>query len=207
MQPALPASARSEDRSADILAAIRSTFAEKGFDGASMQDLARAAHMSVGNFYRYFPSKADIVAQMVSSDLAEIEEDFASVMSDPDPFEALRHQARLRIEGETDCTQMQLWAEISAIALRKPEIGLASCNMESTVAGYLMQVFSVKTGLPLAEVEQRFAAHAAYFVLLIKATTIQPPADENLRKALNNLILRSIDQTLAEVASAAVKGS
>jgi AcrR family transcriptional regulator len=29
-----------------------------------MQDLARAAGMSVGNFYRYFPSKAAIVQAM-----------------------------------------------------------------------------------------------------------------------------------------------
>ena len=57
----IPAPA-AEERSHEILASIRQAFAEKGFDGASMQDLARAAGMSVGNFYRYFPSKAAIVA-------------------------------------------------------------------------------------------------------------------------------------------------
>ena len=46
---------RAEQRTLDILALVRVAFAEKGFDGASMQDLARAAGMSVGNFYRYFP--------------------------------------------------------------------------------------------------------------------------------------------------------
>ena len=44
-----------EDRSTGILEAARRAFAEKGFDGASMQDIARAAGMSAGNFYRYFP--------------------------------------------------------------------------------------------------------------------------------------------------------
>ncbi len=34
---------RREERSHEILASIRQAFAEKGFDGASMQDLARAA--------------------------------------------------------------------------------------------------------------------------------------------------------------------
>ena len=34
-----------EERSLEILASIRRAFAEKGFDGASMQDLARAAGM------------------------------------------------------------------------------------------------------------------------------------------------------------------
>ena len=41
-----------EQRIAEIIVSVRTAFAEKGFDGASMQDLARAAGMSVGNFYR-----------------------------------------------------------------------------------------------------------------------------------------------------------
>ena len=52
-------------REAEILAAIRRAFAAKGFDGASMQYLAREAGMSVGNFYRYFPSKAAMVEAMI----------------------------------------------------------------------------------------------------------------------------------------------
>lgn len=76
--PALPVLT---DRSADILNRIRSAFAEKGFDGASMQDLARAAGMSVGNFYRYFPSKDAIIAAMAAYDMAEMEADFAAVQS------------------------------------------------------------------------------------------------------------------------------
>ena len=51
-----------DQRSVEILEGVRRAFSEKGFDGASMQDLARACGMSVGNFYRYFPSKAAIVA-------------------------------------------------------------------------------------------------------------------------------------------------
>ncbi len=38
-----------------ILAQARAAFVEKGFDGASMQDLARAAGMSAGNFYSLLP--------------------------------------------------------------------------------------------------------------------------------------------------------
>ena len=67
-------------RSVEILDRVRHAFAEKGFDGASMQDLARAAGMSVGNFYRYFPSKAAIVEGLIHRDLSEIEATFAAVM-------------------------------------------------------------------------------------------------------------------------------
>ena len=58
---AVPPPDPKEAREAEILESIRTTFAAKGFDGASMQELARAAGMSVGNFYRYFPSKAAMV--------------------------------------------------------------------------------------------------------------------------------------------------
>ena len=50
-----------------------------------MQDLARAAGMSVGNFYRYFPSKAAIVEQLIAHDLAEMEGHFAEIMTSPFP--------------------------------------------------------------------------------------------------------------------------
>ena len=69
-----------DQRTAEILASARMVFAEKGFDGASMQDLARKAGMSVGNFYRYFPSKSAIVESLISQDMARLEQDFASIL-------------------------------------------------------------------------------------------------------------------------------
>ncbi len=44
-------------RALDILDQVKSVFALNGFDGTSMQDLAQATQMSVGNFYRYFPPR------------------------------------------------------------------------------------------------------------------------------------------------------
>ena len=79
-----------DQRVTDILSAARSAFAEKGFDGASMQDLARAAGMSVGNFYRYFPSKAAIVEALIAADLADMQRDFSAVITSADPMAMLR---------------------------------------------------------------------------------------------------------------------
>ena len=39
-----------QDEMRQLLEGVRQAFAEKGFDGASMLDLARACGMSVGNF-------------------------------------------------------------------------------------------------------------------------------------------------------------
>ncbi len=193
---------RAEQRTAEILTAVRSAFAEKGFDGASMQDLARATGMSVGNFYRYFPSKAAIVQQLIANDLAEMERDFSEILTSQQPFDALRKLVRAHILSKQDCADGQIWAEITAAALRKPDIGEATCHMETAIAGFLMHVFARETGLTMADVAQRFAAHAAYIVMLVKSAAMQAPQDKAQRDALNTLILNTIDTTLAEIASA-----
>ena len=193
-------------RVAEILAAARQAFAEKGFDGASMQDLARAAGMSVGNFYRYFPSKAAIVQALIALDLEEMARDFEPVFASDDPIAAMRQQVRVKLVEHQCNHDGALWAEITATALRKPEIGIACGHMETTLADYLMQAFAAGTGLSLEQSRARFAAHAALIVLLVKSSAMMPQKDETLRNDLNALILRIIDQTLDEVAASGAKG-
>jgi AcrR family transcriptional regulator len=193
-------------KSAEILHAIRTAFIEKGFDGASMQDLARAAGMSVGNFYRYFPSKDAIVAQMIALDMTEIEAEFARVLQSAHPMDALRTLIEMRIwQNHTD-QKGQLWAEISAAAQRKPDIAECACQMETTVSTYLLQVFAAETGLPLALIEQRFAAHAGFIMLLVKSTAMTTPQNAAPTPDLNPLILRTINQLLDEISGKGSKG-
>jgi TetR/AcrR family transcriptional regulator, transcriptional repressor of aconitase len=49
-----------------ILEAACTVFAEKGFAAAPMSAIVRASGLSTGTFYRYFPSKAALVAEIVS---------------------------------------------------------------------------------------------------------------------------------------------
>lgn len=192
-------------RSAEILRGVKAAFVEKGFDGASMQDLARAAGMSVGNFYRYFPSKDAIVAQMIAQDMAEIEAEFARVLSSPRPMETLRALIAHRIDDEA-AHDGPLWAEVAAAALRKPEIAACTCAMEEKVSGYLTTVFAAETGLSPAEAAQRFGSHAGFIILLIRSSAMIAPKNTGADSHLNTLILRTINQVLDEIASAGSKG-
>lgn len=201
-----PADTAADARVAEILAAARQAFAEKGFDGASMQDLARAAGMSVGNFYRYFPSKAAIVQALIALDLEEMAQDFLPIFASNDPIATMRQQVRIKLVEHQCNHDGALWAEITATALRKPEIGLACGLMETTIADYLMQAFAAGTGLSLEQSRARFAAHAALIVLLVKSSAMMPQQDEILRNDLNAMILRIIDQTLDEIAANGAKG-
>lgn len=208
MQLAVPPSVPAADlRSAEILDGVRRAFAENGFDGASMQDLARAAGMSVGNFYRYFPSKAAIVEAFVTRDLEEIDREFELVIQAPRPMEALRAGLHRRItEHGCDGSVGQLWAEMAAASLRKSEIGAIVGRMEGSIVQKMACVFSMATGLSAPETQARFSAHAMLVIMLVKAAAMKSPAACALDSDLNALVLRSIDRILDEVAAAGMPG-
>lgn len=195
-----------EDRGMAILALLRPVFADKGFDGASMQDLARAAGMSVGNFYRYFPSKAAIVSGMVGLDLREIEQDFAMIQTHSDPMQGLRQTIRDRVLQEDCIEDGKLWAEITAAALRKPEIGAAASQMEAVVSQHLTAVFARATRRTPADAAQRYRAHAALIVMLFKASAMRHNPHDPCSDALTHLVLRTIDRILDDISADAVKG-
>ena len=193
-------------RSAMILASVHRAFMEKGFDGASMQDLAREAGMSVGNFYRYFPSKAAIVEAIITRDLQDLERDFSDIIGSPDPMLRLRQTIRRHVEDNLCAGEGRLWAEITAVALRKPEIAAIVGRMEIDLSHYLTTVFSITSGLPLAEVIDRFAAHATLVMLMVKASAMQACATGRPQAELTELVLRTINQTLDEIPQKTLKG-
>lgn len=55
-------------RRSHILDAAEACFVRNGFHHTTMIDLAREAHISPGNFYRYFPSKEAIVLALAQRD-------------------------------------------------------------------------------------------------------------------------------------------
>lgn len=194
-----------DQRVAEILQSARIAFAEKGFDGASMQDLARKAGMSVGNFYRYFPSKAAIVEALIAADMAEMEQDFAAILEHPDPILALRATVEKRI-SDSGCHDGQIWAEITAAALRKPEIGAAARNMETEILRHLTSIFARATGVSVDQARARWTAHAHFLIMLVKACAMQPPSGP-VEKDLTQLVMRNINRTLDDIStSAAAKG-
>jgi AcrR family transcriptional regulator len=201
----LPVPPTPDQRSVEILASVRQAFVEKGFDGASMQDLARAAGMSVGNFYRYFPSKSAIVHALIEYDLADIHNVFQAILAAPRPMLALREGLRHRIDGTVHDHDPDLWSEIEAVARRSPEIGAAAQRMEQGVAGLLTAVFAAETGLTQDEATRRFSASAAFLVMLFKSASCLSCNRGSDQSELKAMIIRTIDQTLDDVITSAQK--
>jgi AcrR family transcriptional regulator len=198
-----PSVSPTEQRAADprvqeILVQARQAFVEKGFDGASMQDLARAAGMSAGNFYRYFPSKAAIVEALVNRDLDEVEREFTEVLGSPRPIAALREVIGRRLTEDCE-NDLPLWAEITAAAGRKPEIAKACARMEEDIARKIIAVLSVGCGIDVAEGAIRFETPARFILLLVRGAAMQNAANQTTDKALNSLILNTIHRLIDEI--------
>ncbi len=69
-------SPKDEERRKQILDAAQKVFAKKGFNGASIKDLAKAAGISPGLLYWYFKDKTDLFTSLLSE---RIEEGFGSL--------------------------------------------------------------------------------------------------------------------------------
>lgn len=68
---------RKAERPGDIIAAALAVFAEKGFAGARMEEIARRAGLSKGTLYLYFETKEDmfraVVREVVVPNIAGVE--------------------------------------------------------------------------------------------------------------------------------------
>ena len=57
----------SDERRQAIIEAVKGVFAEKGFDGTTSRELAKAASVSEALLYKYFPSKESLYAAMLAA--------------------------------------------------------------------------------------------------------------------------------------------
>ncbi|MFO8008793.1 MAG: TetR/AcrR family transcriptional regulator [Candidatus Brocadiia bacterium] len=81
---------RAEHRSL-ILEAAEEVFAEHGFHGATVQQIAEAAEFSVGYLYNHFESKEDLFLQLVDLRAAQLLDDVAQcVQQDGEPADRVR---------------------------------------------------------------------------------------------------------------------
>lgn len=201
-----PQALMADHRSAEILDGVRRAFSEKGFDGASMQDLARACGMSVGNFYRYFPSKAAIVAAIILRDLTEIETTYRAILASDNPLQGLRAAVRARVDFGACQGEGQLMAEITAAALRKVEISAITTQVEHEIIGYLTAIFAKVKNIDAQKARDQYYPQAMLIVMLVKASSMHPAENSKAQARLNDLLLRIIDTTIDDVAADDVKG-
>jgi AcrR family transcriptional regulator len=115
---------RTEQKRQDILAAARKVFLEQGFDGASMDAIARAVGGSKATLYGYFPAKEDLAIACLREAAAEEGANAERFVDEADELRAglekfglWRLQTTLTPGGLF--VRRMIWAEAGPTILRK----------------------------------------------------------------------------------------
>ncbi|WP_161602644.1 TetR/AcrR family transcriptional regulator [Thermomonospora catenispora] len=109
-------------RRRQIIEAATTLFATKGLAKTTTAEICRAAGMSSGNLFHYFPSKQAIFYAMFELDREEWDAALKAALADPDPWAALMRVVD-RIAAEAAHPLMPgLIVEVLAQAHRDPEL-------------------------------------------------------------------------------------
>ncbi|MFW3171459.1 TetR/AcrR family transcriptional regulator [Geodermatophilus sp. CPCC 206100] len=113
---------RHQQRRLEIVGAALDLFATKGLARTTTADIARAAGISTGALFHYFPSKRAVFLAMFEADRADWDEAFAAARDAEDPWAALMGIVdRLAAEAAHPVVT-GLIVEILAQAHRDPEV-------------------------------------------------------------------------------------
>ena len=83
-----------ETRRAQILDAAIACFADKGYHGTSIDDIAARTHLSKGAIYHHFESKREILLAMFEEWSADLLARWRSIGKKSDPLKALGQSAQ-----------------------------------------------------------------------------------------------------------------
>jgi len=113
-----------------ILDAAEHCFARLGFHRTTMQDISRAAGVSLGALYVYFASKEDLIAGITGRDRAKLAEQLAAVSEAPDLMAALERVGEHYMIDEPRHKQ-QLVIDIGCESMRDGPVGeiFRSCDV------------------------------------------------------------------------------
>jgi len=109
-------------RLAEIADAAARVFLAKGFHGASMQDVAREAGVSMGLLYRYYEDKAALIAAAATIDRAPLLAEIATLGEVADPVAGLEALLLTIVEATLEPGYVDLVTEIAAEACRNPRV-------------------------------------------------------------------------------------
>lgn len=164
-----PGAGQDPEKRREILSGAREVFLERGFDAASMGDIARVAGVSKGTLYVYFQNKEDLFAALVASECSETAERmFVLDNNEPDVEKVLSTLGRSFIEAMVRPEHMATLRTVIAIGSKFPQIShrffeAGPCQGIRRLGNYL-QARVERGDLDIPDVEQA----ASQFLTLCK---------------------------------------
>ena len=119
-------SARAERKCAQLLDGAQAVILARGFEGASVDDIAREAGISKATMYRYYPDKAALFAAVMRRDCGRQSQGLFCDVAEDGPLEPLLVEFAVRfISFVLTPTAIGIFRNAAAESERFPEIGQA----------------------------------------------------------------------------------
>ncbi|MCA9647482.1 MAG: TetR family transcriptional regulator [Polyangiaceae bacterium] len=135
----------SEERRGQIVEAFARVLAERGYEGATISEIARAAELRSGLIHYHFGSKHEILLALVERLQEGLEARYRSRLGEAcDPERALEAyiDAHVALDDASDASAVASWVQIGAEALHDTDVrALYSEALEERV-GELRRLFS-----------------------------------------------------------------
>lgn len=103
-----------------IFRAAAALFAERGYGATTVEDIARAAGITVPTFYAYVPSKADLMVALYENDRALIDARKQALIARPprDPARAVCALLLLEMKDHQEWLGHAVWRDVVSTAIR-----------------------------------------------------------------------------------------
>lgn len=107
---------KAAERKASILAVAKVLFADKGYHGVSVDEIAKRLGVSPAILYQHFPSKEDLYEEVLAQNSTQRESYIEAILAEPTDFvSVLKRMTRLYVENvsrDTDFLRMELMSAL-----------------------------------------------------------------------------------------------
>jgi TetR/AcrR family transcriptional regulator, transcriptional repressor of bet genes len=182
----MPRPSNTDERRAQIAAGLLEVMAQRGYDGASIADVARAAGLTSGLIHYHFRNKQEILLEslrlLAARHAAAVEAHLVAAAGDPAAEVARFIDVHLGLGATADPQALACWVMLGGEALRQPEVQVL---YEAAIAALVARLSgAIRRGMTAglfgcddADVAASalVAAIQGYFVLSVTARSVIPP--------------------------------
>ena len=146
--PPEPRQKRSRDKRARLKAAALAQFGEKGYEGASIEEIAQRANLAVGGFYQHFRSKRQLLLSLMD----ELLEKLSRLDLQPRAFSDVRTglHALLSRAFSHDLRYLGAYRAWQEAVLSDPELARKQAQIHAWTTMRVTAVFQLLQRLPNA---------------------------------------------------------
>lgn len=171
-----------EERRQQIVAGLLKVMAERGYERASVSEIAKAAGLSPGLVHYHFQDKQEILLTLVEQLSARARERVASRLARVKGDDARARvdaflDAYLATGADADPAAVASWVTISAEAIQQPEVRAIYEKVVRSDLEHLEELVAAVAGKRRARAVAAglFAAIQGYFVLAASVPGLVPP--------------------------------